>query len=82
MTWSMVIIDDGITNQAQNTLNKHSAIEYDYYYGTVETDDNVPNTHGDNVFRSALNISRTYDVIDLKVASATFGDYIPVSSSP
>ena len=70
----MAIIDDGITNQTQINQNKHTAIEYDYYYEFPDTDDGVPDTHGDKIFRSALNVSRAYDVVDLKVADAALGD--------
>ena len=77
MTWSLIIIDDGVTNDAQARAGKQTAIEYHYYFDFPDTDDGISNTHGDRVFLSALGVSRAYDVIDLKVASAEFGDYLP-----
>ena len=77
MTWSLIIIDDGITDDAQARAGKQTAIEYDYYFDFPDTDDGISDTHGDRVFLSALGVSRAYDVIDLKVASAEFGDYLP-----
>ena len=44
-------------------------------YGIVDTDDGVAATHGNLVFRSALAVSRAYDVIDLKIAAAGAGNY-------
>jgi hypothetical protein len=75
MTWSLVIIDDGITNATQRQLGKSTTLEFDFYYGVSETDDGVANTHGNKVFQAALQVSRAYNVVDLKVASASLGDY-------
>ncbi len=75
MTWSLAILDDGVTNQQQASVGKLTAVEYDYYYDYPDTDDGVPDTHGDKVFASALRVSAAYDVVDLKVASAATGDY-------
>ena len=75
MAWSLAVMDNGITNDLQTRTGKETIFEYDYYYDTVETDDNVPNTHGDSVFLSSLNISSAYDLIDLKVASAINHEY-------
>jgi Subtilase family len=76
MAWSMAIMDDGITNALQAQVGNPTFIEYDYYFDFPDTDDGIPNTHGDNVFLSALAVSSAYDVLDLKVASAEFGDYL------
>jgi hypothetical protein len=70
MTWSLAIIDDGITNQLQAQLHKPTAFEYDFYFDRVDTDEGVVNTHANAVFQSALRVSSAYDVIDLKVGSA------------
>ena len=78
MTWSMIILDDGITNDLQQRVGKTTAIEFDYYFGVQDTDGSVSSTHGNSVFLSALAVSRAYDVIDLKVASAELGDYLNV----
>ena len=75
MTYSMVIMDDGITNALQARIGRPTAAEYDYYFEFPDTDDGIPNTHSDSVYLSALSVSRAYDVIDLKVASAALGDY-------
>jgi hypothetical protein len=65
----MAILDDGITDALQNQIGKRTAFEYDYYFDVPDTDEGVPDTHGDKVFRSALSVSRAYDVLDLKVLS-------------
>lgn len=75
MTWSLVILDDGITNRLQAQIGKPTVAEYDFYYDYPDTDDGVYDTHGNSVVLSALAVSRAYDVIDLKVASAITGDY-------
>ena len=67
MSWSLVIVDDGITNRLQSLVGKTSLTEYDYFYGVSDTDDGFAATHGNLVFQSALAVSRAYDVIDLKV---------------
>ena len=69
MTWSLVVMDDGITNLFQAQLGKPTVAEFDYYFGVVETDDGVPQTHANFVFLSALSVSRAFDVVDLKVAT-------------
>ena len=46
MTWSLAMVDDGITNALQRRVGKPTAVEYDYYYGFVDTDDGVADTHG------------------------------------
>jgi hypothetical protein len=76
MTYSLVVMDDGITNALQIALGRPTIAEYDYYYDFPDTDDGIPNTHGDSVYRSALSVSSAYGVIDLKVASAALGDYV------
>ena len=75
MTWALAVVDDGITNALQRRVGKPTAVEYDYYDGFVDTDDGVAATHGNLVFRSALAVSRAYDVIDLKIAAAGAGSY-------
>jgi hypothetical protein len=75
MTWSVAIVDNGITNALQARLGKQTIYEWDYHFGLAETDDGVPDTHGDRVARSALAVSRVYDLIDLKVAGAAQSDY-------
>ena len=47
MTWSLIIIDDGITDDAQARAGKQTAIEYDYYFDFPDTDDGISDTHGD-----------------------------------
>ena len=76
MTWSLAILDDGITNAAQTRFGKATAVEYDFYYQATDTDDGVPNTHADSVYLSALETASAYDVIDYKVANAATGDYL------
>jgi hypothetical protein len=77
MAYSLVIMDDGITNALQAAIGRPTIAEYDYYYDFPDTDDRIPDTHGDSIYLSALSVSSAYDVIDLKVASAALGDYIP-----
>ena len=69
MTWSLVIMDDGITNAFQGRVGKAVVLEYDYYYGAFDTDDGVARTHANSVFQAALKVSRAYEVVDLKVAT-------------
>src|SRR3954464_15691752 len=76
MTWSLAILDDGITDAAQARLGKATAVEYDFYYQATQTDDGVPNTHADSVYLSALRTAAAYDVIDYKVANAAMGEYL------
>jgi hypothetical protein len=76
MTWSLAILDDGITDAAQTRFGKATAVEYDFYYQATDTDDGVPNTHADSVYLSALKTASAYDVIDYKVANAATGDYL------
>jgi hypothetical protein len=66
----LIIVDDGITNGLQRRIGKSTIIEANYFFGRRDTDEGVSNTHGNNVFLSALSVSRAYDVIDLKVGSA------------
>ncbi len=72
MTWSLVIMDDGITNAFQARVGKTVTREYDFFYGYPDTDDGVSRTHANLVFQSALLVSRAYDVVDLKVATPRF----------
>ncbi|MFO1049158.1 MAG: S8 family serine peptidase [Geminicoccaceae bacterium] len=67
MTWALAILDDGITNQAQAAAGKITSFEHDFYDGSADTDQGV-DTHGDLVFQSALRVSRSYAVVDLKIA--------------
>ncbi|HEX6015266.1 MAG TPA: S8 family serine peptidase [Geminicoccaceae bacterium] len=75
MTWSVAILDDGITNALQARLGKPAAYEWDYYFGTADTDEGIADTHGDRVALSALAVSSAFDLDDLKVASAANGEY-------
>ena len=75
MNWALAVVDDGITNALQMRVGKPTAVEFDYYYGSVDSDDGVAATHGNLVFQSALAVSRAYDVIDLKIAAAGAGNY-------
>ena len=74
MTWSLAVMDDGITNALQTRIGKVTVVEYDYYYQFPDTDDGIPNTHGDKVTLSALSVSAVYDLIDLKIESAITHD--------
>jgi hypothetical protein len=76
MTWSVAVLDDGITNTLQTRLGKPTAYEWDYYFGDADTDDGIADTHGDRVALSALAVSSAYDLVDLKVGSAA-GDGYP-----
>ena len=75
MAWSLAILDDGITNKVQASSGKRTTIEHNFYDGTADTDDGFSDTHANEVFRSALKVSRSYDVLDLKVADPYSGDY-------
>jgi hypothetical protein len=77
MTYSLVIVDDGITNALQAAIGRPTIAEYDYYFDFPDTDDGMPDTHGNKVYLSALSVSSAYEIVDLKVASAALGDYIP-----
>jgi hypothetical protein len=68
MTWSMVVMDEGINNDVQIAAGKSTVYEYDYFWMTTDTDVGVSNTQGSRVFLSALAVSSAYDVMDLKVA--------------
>ena len=73
MTWSLVVMDEGITNALQLRLGKQTVLEHDYYFNKTDTDDGIADTHADSVVRSALNVSAAYSVIDLKVADPATG---------
>ena len=73
MTWSLVVMDEGITNALQLRLGKQSVFEHDYLYSKVDTDDGTGETHADRVLRAALDVSAAYDVIDLKVGNPVTG---------
>ena len=51
MTWSLAIMDEGITNAIQSKLGKHAVYEFDFFYGDGETDNGIANTHANTVFR-------------------------------
>ena len=75
MTWSLAILDDGITNRTQAAAGKITAFEHDFYDGSADTDQGVADTHGNLVFQSALQVSSSYAVVDLKVADPVSGSY-------
>jgi hypothetical protein len=70
LTWSLVIMDDGITNAFQNRVGKAVAREYDYYSDFPDTGGGVRRTHANFVFQAALEVSLAYDVVDIKVATS------------
>ncbi len=75
MTWSLAILDDGISNATQASAHKVTASEYDYYRNRVETDEGVSDTHASRVFLSALQVTRSLDVIDLKIGAPEDSGY-------
>jgi hypothetical protein len=66
-------VDVGITNALQASIGKPTIAEYDYYSNSSDTDNGIADTHGNDVFLSALGSSIAYDVVDLKVGSAMTG---------
>ena len=78
MTWSLVIMDNGITNRLQARAGKPTVAEWDFYDRHSETDDGIRTTHGNSVLLSALGVSRAYDVVDFKVATPVYeASYTP-----
>lgn len=75
MTWSLAILDDGISNAVQARAGKVTVAEFDYARNVVETDEGVADTHGSSVFLSALQVTRALDVIDLKIGSPDASGY-------
>lgn len=75
MTWALAILDDGISNAVQARAGKVTAAEFDYYRNIGETDEGVADTHGSSVFLSALQVTRSLDVIDLKIGSPDDSGY-------
>ena len=74
MAWSLAILDDGITKSGAGQLRQADhGIEHDFYDGTVDTDERISRHTRQRVFRSALKVSRSLDVIDLKVGASRFG---------
>jgi hypothetical protein len=69
LTWSLAILDDGVTNATQARAHKHTASEFDYYRNRADTDEGFADTHANRVFLSALSVSRSFEVVDLKVGA-------------
>ena len=67
MAFSLAILDEGITNATKNRLGKQTAFERDYLQRDFETDNGIVATHGNLVFASALQVSRSIDILDLKI---------------
>ncbi|MGE3295080.1 MAG: S8 family serine peptidase [Geminicoccaceae bacterium] len=67
MTYSVAILDEGITDGAQSRLGKATVFEHDYLFGDGDTDNHAADTHANSVFASLLRVSRAVDVLDLKI---------------
>jgi hypothetical protein len=67
VTYSVAILDEGITNATQSRLRKPTVFERDYLLGDGDTDDGAADTHANSVFVSLLRTSRAEDVLDLKI---------------
>ena len=67
MTFSLAILDEGITNATQARLGKQTVFEFDFLKGDTDTDNGIARTHANRVFEAALNISHSVDVLDLKI---------------
>jgi hypothetical protein len=75
LTWSIAILDDGITNATQVRARKVTASEFDYARNQIDTDEGVSDTHGNLVFLSALAVTRSLDVIDYKIGRPEDGGF-------
>ncbi len=67
MTFSLAILDEGITNATQARLGKQTVFEFDFLKGDTDTDNGIARTHANRVFEAALNVSHSIDVLDLKI---------------
>ena len=66
MTFSLAILDAGITNAKQARLGKQTVFEFDFLERDTDTDNGIARTHGNRVFGAALNVSRSIDVFGSK----------------
>ena len=67
MTFSLAILDEGITNATQARLGKQTVFEFDFLKGDTDTDNGIARTHANRVFEAALNVSHSIDILDLKI---------------
>ena len=72
MTWSLAILDAGITNATLAGVGRSTVYEFDYLGDDPDTDNGVVRTHANDVFKAALSVSDAIDFIDLKIGNQFF----------